>query len=63
MFKSKDEACLKPSSFKSKSCILGIGNGFLLICLSSFSEIKGAHPFFLGLMDVGATQSELFLNF
>ena len=35
MFKSKDEAYLKPSKFKSESCILGIGNDFLLILLIS----------------------------
>ena len=65
MFKSKDEAYLEPSSFKSKSCILGIGNGFLLIFLFSFlkSEMKRTVPFFLGIIIVGAAHSELFLRF
>ena len=49
MSKSKDEAYMKPTSFKNKSRILGIGNGFLLILsLSSLkSEMKQTVPFFL----------------
>ena len=30
MFKSSEVAYLKPSPFNNKSCILGIGKGFLL---------------------------------
>ena len=62
MFTSKDDAYLKPSSFKNTSCILGIGNGFLLILLLSFlkSEMKQTVPFFLGIINVGAAYSELF---
>ena len=42
MLKSKDDAYLKSSSFKSNSCIFGKGNGFLFILfLSSLkSETK-----------------------
>ena len=60
MFKYKDEAYLKPSSFKSNSCILGIGNGFLLILLLSSlkSEMKQTVPFFLEIINVGAAHSE-----
>ena len=56
---------MKPSNFKSKSCILGIGNGFLLILLLSSlkSEMKRTVPFFLGIINVGAAHSELFLRF
>ena len=68
MFKSKDEAYLKPSNFKSKSCILGIGNGFLLILLlkslkSLKSEMKRTVPLYQGIKKVGAVHSELFLRF
>ena len=61
MFKYKDEAYLKPSSFKSKSCILGIGNGFLLILLLSSlkSEMKRTVTFFLGIKNIDAAHSEL----
>ena len=56
MFKSKDEAYLKPPSLKSKSCILGIGNGSLLILLLNplKSEMKQTVPFFLGTINVSA---------
>ena len=56
---------MKPSTFKSKSCILGIGNGFPLILLFSClkSEMKLKAPFFLGIINVGASHSELFLRF
>ena len=65
MFESKDEAYLKPSSFKSKACILGIGNGFLIIVIfkSLKSEMKWSVPFFLGIINVGAIHSELYLRF
>ena len=56
---------MKPSSFKSKSYILGIGNGFLLILLFNFlkSEMKQAIPLFMGIINVGAGHSDLFLCF
>ena len=59
MFTSKDEAYLKPSNFQIESCILGIGNGFLLILLLSSlkSEMKQTDQFFLGIIDVGAAHS------
>ena len=62
MFKYKDETYLKPSSFKSKPCILGIGNGVLLILLLSSlkSEMKRMVPFLSGTINVGASHSELF---
>ena len=62
MFKSKEEVYLKRSSFKSKSCILEIGNGFLLILLLSSlnSEMKQAVPFLLGIINVGTAHEELF---
>ena len=65
MFKSEYEAYLKPSSFKSKSYILGIGNGFRLIDLLSSlkSEMKPIVPLFLRIKNVGASYSELFLRF
>ena len=65
MFKSKDEAYLKPSNFKSKSCVLGIENGLLLILLLSSlnSEMKQTVPSFLDIIHVGAGHSELFLRF
>ena len=65
MFKSKDEAYLKPSNLKGKSFILGIGNGFLFILLlnSLQSEMKRSVPFFLGIGNIGAAYSELFLHF
>ena len=34
MFKSSDVACLKPTNFKNKSCILGIEKSFLPIHFS-----------------------------
>ena len=63
MYKSKDEAYLKPSSFKNKSCILGTGNCFLLILLLSSLklEMERTVPFFLDIINVGAVHSELFL--
>ena len=65
MFKSKDEAYLKSSSFKSKSCILGIGNGFLLILFFSSlkSEMKQTVSFLWGIINVGAAHSELIVRF
>ena len=62
MFKSKDEVYLKPSSFTNKSCILGLGNGFLLIPLLSSlkSEMKQTVPFFLGIINAGAVHSDFF---
>ena len=65
MFEYKDEACLKPSSFKSKSCILGMVNGFLLILLLSSlkSDMKRTVAFFLEILNVGAAHSELFSRF
>ena len=51
---------LKPSSFKTKSYILGIGNGFLSILLiaSLKSEIKQTVPFFFGIINVGVAHSD-----
>ena len=65
MFKSDDEAYSKSFSFKSKYCILGIGNGLLLILLLSSikSEMKQTVQFFLGIINVRAIHSELFLHF
>ena len=65
MFKSSEVAYLKPSNFNDKSCILGIGKGFLLsLLLSSLkSEMKRAVPLFLGIIKVGETHLELFLRF
>ena len=65
MFKSREVAYLKPSSFNNKSCILGIGNGLRLIRLFSSlkSEIKRTVPFFFGIINVGAAHSELFIRF
>ena len=65
MVKYKDEAYLKPFSFKCKSCILEIGNGFLLILLFSSlkSEMKQIVPFFLGIKNLGAAHLELCLLF
>ena len=62
MPESKDEAYLKRSYFKSKSCIFGMGNGFLLILLLSSLklQLKRTVPFLLGIMNVGAAHSELF---
>ena len=59
IFKSSDEAYLKPSNFSSKSCILGIGNGFLQILLfnSLKSDINLTVPFFLDIINVGAAHS------
>ena len=56
---------MKPSSFSSQSCILGIGNGFLLILLLSSLklEMKRTVPFFLGIIKARAAQLELFLRF
>ena len=63
MFKSKGEAHLKPSTFKSKSCILGMGNGFLLILLLSSLKSGMIHTVlvFLEIIYVGATHSKSFL--
>ena len=65
MFKFKDEAYLKPSSVKNKSCIVGIRNRFLFSFLLSslISEMKQTVPFFLGILNVGTAHSELFLHF
>ena len=65
MLKSKDEVYLKPLSFKSKPCVLRIGNGFLLILIfSSLNRvIKQLVSFFLGSINVGAAHSGLFLRF
>ena len=62
MFKSKDVAYWKPSSFSSKSWIFGIGKGFLFILLFSSrkSEMNWIIPFFFGMMNVGAAHSERF---
>ena len=55
---------MKPSSFKSKSCIFGIGDSLLLILFKSLkSEMKQTVPFLLGVINVGAAHSELFLYF
>ena len=64
MFKSREVAYLKPSSFNNKSCILGIGNGLRLIRLFSSlkSEIKRTVPFFFGIINVGAAHSELLIR-
>ena len=61
MFKSKDVACAKPSSFCGKSCVLGNGHGCLLILLfeSLKSERNFARLFFFGLINVGAAHSDL----
>ena len=65
MFRSRDVAYLKHSSLSSRSCIFGMGKGFLLLRLFSSlkSEIKRAVPFFLGIMNVGAAHSELSIRF
>ena len=57
-------AYLKPSNFNDKSCILGIGKGFLLILLFSSlkSEMKRTVPNFLGIIKVGAAHMELVLR-
>ena len=56
---------MKPSSFKSKSYILGIGNDFILILLSSDlkSKMKQRFLFSLGIINVGAAHFELFSRF
>jgi hypothetical protein len=53
-------AYLKPFSFSSKSCILGIGYGFRIIRLFSSrkSDMNLTVPFFLGMMNVGASHSD-----
>ena len=63
MFISKDEAYLKPSSIKSKYCILGIGTGFLLIRLLSSlkSEMKQTAQLFLGIINVGPILNHLYI--
>ena len=65
MFKSKDEMYLKPSNLKSKSYILGMENGYLLILLLSSlkSEMKQIVPLFFGIINVGATYSEVLFMF
>ena len=65
MFKSKEEAYLNPSNFKSKSCTLGMGNGFLLILILSplKSEMKLTLSFCLGNINIDTVHSELFLRF
>ena len=49
---------------KVNPCILGIGNGFLFILLFSSlkSEMKQIVPFFLGIINVGASHSKLFIG-
>ena len=49
MFESNQELYLKYSNFNNKSCVLGIGKGFLLIVLFSsiHLEMKWTVPFFL----------------
>ena len=56
MFTSSEVAYLNPSNFNNKSCILGVGTGFLSIHLLSSlkSEMKQIVPFFLGIIKVGA---------
>ena len=63
MFKSSAMGCLKPSNLNNKSCILGIGKGFLsnLIFNSLKSEMKQTLPFFLGIIKVEAAHLALFL--
>ena len=65
MFNSSDVAHSIPSNFSNKSCILGIGKGFLLIFLLSSlkSEIKQTIAFILGVIKVGAAHLELILHF
>ena len=55
MFKSEDAANVKPSSFCSKSCVLGNGGGFLLILLfnSLKSEMNLTVKSFSGIINVG----------
>jgi hypothetical protein len=62
MFKSNDVAYLKLSSFNSRSCILGIGNGFRFIRLFSSrkSDMNLTVPFFFGMLNVDAAHSERF---
>ena len=64
MFKSSVVGYLKSSNFDNKSCILGIGKGFLLILLLSSlkSEMKCTVPLFLEIIKVGAAHLELFLR-
>ena len=60
MFRSNEVAYLKPSSLSKRSCIFGMGKGFLLILLFSSlkSDMKRTVPFFLGIIKVGAAHSE-----
>ena len=62
MFKSNKVAKVKPLSFNNKSCIFGIGYGFLLIRL--FSSLKSVINLivrsFFGVTKVGAPHSERF---
>jgi hypothetical protein len=62
MFESNDVAYLKLSSFNSRSCIVGIGNGFRFIRLFSTrkSDINPTVPFFFGMLNVDAAHSERF---
>ena len=65
MYQFSEVAYLKRSNFNSKSCILRIGKGFLLIILlnSQKSEMTRTVAFFLGIIKVGAARLELFLPF
>ena len=65
MFKSSEVVYLKPSNFKNKSCIFGIGKSFLLILLLSSlkSEMKLTVPFYFGIIKVEAAHLDLFLRF
>ena len=65
MLKSSEVAYLIPSNYNNKSCILGIGKGFLLIILftDTKSEMKRSVPFVLEIIKNGASYLELFLRF
>ena len=61
MFKSRDVAKVKPSNSCNTVLILGIGNGFLTSLL--FTTLKSliicTVLFFLGIMNVGDTHSDV----
>ena len=63
MFKSKEEAYLKPSSFKGQFYILGIGIGLLFFYSSLKSEIIRTVPLLFGIINVGAAHSGLIFTF
>ena len=62
MFRSNNDACVKPSSFIGMYFIFGVVNGFLPIIWFNFLNLDRNMntPLFFGWINVGTPHSDLF---